>query len=369
MNICKHFFNPSKPSGCENLNCNSFHICRNFVRGNCRRRYCSLPHNFSSPENKKLKEKYKLEDFNDSDIIVLLNWKFGRLCHNYIYKDGCNEDECPYLHFCKNFFFNKCNKGDNCTFNHSFGDTHNKWVLRSCHLGYQSDDSFFRRFVYVPPIPRGTNTRKDSTHYAEVEDHSDEEKFTTALSSERKQSNVTKNLMLYDPSKSSWQATPNTDYMSATSQGSSMACDRLALILISRPVKSQTNQYRNASYPSSISSQNTEFPKTYRQVRFQNILRMNSSQVNEVLPESDELLSENAMDKHICISLTRRDCSNPACQDLHVQHGVPFLWQIKLYGDWVSFVHKDNFHIEQAYCTLYDDVCVQVRISSASVRV
>jgi hypothetical protein len=91
--------------------------------------------------------------------------------------------------------------------------------------------------------------------------------------------------------------------MSATSQSSSMACDRIDLILKSRPVKSQTNQYRNASYPSSISSQNTEFPKTYRQVGFQNILGMNSSQVNEVLPESDELLSENAMEKHICISL------------------------------------------------------------------
>ena len=329
LNICKHFFNPSKPSCCENPNCNYFHICRNFVRGNCRRGYCCLPHNFSSPENEKLKEKYKLEDFNDSDIIVLLNWKFGRLCHNYIYKDGCNEEECPYLHFCKNFFFNKCNKGDNCTFNHSLGDTHNKWVLRSCHLSNQSDDSL-RRLVYVPPIPRGTNTRKDSTHYAEVEDHSDEEKFTTSLSSERKQSNVTKNLMSYDPSKSSWQATPNTDYMSAT---------------------------------------NTEFPKTYRQVRFQNIIGMNSSQVNEVLPESDELLSENAMEKHICISLTRRDCANSTCQDLHVQHGVPFLWQIKLYRYWVSFLPNDNFHIEHAYCTLYDDVCVRVRINNASVRV
>jgi hypothetical protein len=52
-----------------------------------------------------------------------------------------------------------------------------------------------------------------------------------------------------------------------------------------------TNQYWNASYPSSILSQNTEFPKTYRQVGFQNILGINSSQVNEVLPESDELLS------------------------------------------------------------------------------
>ena len=223
--------------------------------------------------------------------------------------------------------------------------------------------------VYVPPIPSGTNTRKDSTHDEEVEDHSDEENFTTAMSSERKQSNVAKNLMAYDPLKSSWRATPNTDYMSATSQGSSIACDRQGLSPKSRPVKSQTNQYRNAS---SISSQNTEFPKTYRQVGFQNILGMNSSQVNEVLPESDEhLLSENAMEKHICISLTRRDCSSPACQDLHVQHGVPFLWQIELhvYGEWVSFLPKDNFHIEQAYCTLHDDVCVQVRINNASVRV
>ena len=372
LNICKHFFNPSNPSCCENLNCNYFHICRNFVRGNCRRRYCSLPHNFSLPENEKLKEKYKLEDFNDSDIIVLLNWKFARLCHDYIYKDGCQEEECPYLHYCKNFFFNKCNKGNNCTSNHSFGDTHNKWVLRSCQLGNQSDDSL-RRMVYVPPIPRGMNTRKDSTHDEEVEVHSDEENFTTALSSERKQSKVTKNLMAYDPLKSSWRTTPNTDFMSATSQVSSVASDGLGLSPKSRPVKSQTNQYRNASYPSSILSQNTEFPKTYRQVGFQKILGMNSSQVNEVLPESDELLlSENAMEKHICISLTRRDCLGPACQDLHVQHGgigVPFLWQIKLFGDWVSFLPKDNFHIEQAYCSLYDDVCVQVRINNASVRV
>jgi hypothetical protein len=135
-------------------------------------------------------------------------------------------------------------------------------------------------------------------------------------------------------------------------------------------VKSQTNQYWNASYPSSILSQNTEFPKAYTQVGFQNILGMNSSQVNEVLPKSDELLLlENAMEKHICTSLTRRDCPNPACQDLHLQHGVPFLWQIKLYGDWVSFLPNDNFQIERAYCTLYDDVCVKVRINNASVRV
>lgn len=369
LNICKHFFNPSKPSDCENPNCNHFHICRNFVRGNCRRSNCSLPHDFTSSENEKVKEKYKLEDFNDSDIIVLLNWKFGRLCHDYIYKDGCNEEECPYLHFCKNFFFNKCNKVDNCKFNHSFGDKHNKWVLRSCHLSNQSDDSL-RRFVYVPPIPRGMNTCKDSTHDEEVEDHSKHENFTTALSSERKQLNVTKNMMTYDPLKSSWQATPDTDYMSATSQSSSMACHRLDLNPKSRPVKSQTNQYRNSSYPSSLSSQHTEFPKTSRQGRFKNILGMKSSQVHEVLPESDELLlSENAVEKHICTSLTRRDCPSPDCQDLHLQHGVPFLWQIKLYGDWVSFLPKDNFCIEKAYCTLSEHVSVQVRINDACLRI
>jgi tetrahydromethanopterin S-methyltransferase subunit B len=38
--------------------------------------------------------------------------------------------------------------------------------------------------------------------------------------------------MSYDPSKSSWQATPNTDYVSATSQSSSMACEIWAFFLI-----------------------------------------------------------------------------------------------------------------------------------------
>ncbi|CAG2216320.1 FMR [Mytilus edulis] len=156
LNICKHFCNPSKPTFCDNQNCNYFHVCRNFVRGNCRRHHCCFLHDFDSAQNVRIKEKYGLEDFTDSEIIVLLNWKFPRLCPHYIYEQGgCketdNKDEaCPYLHYCKNYFFGKCDMGDGCRYNHSFSDSHNKWVLRSCHLANQNEDAL-KRMIYVPP--------------------------------------------------------------------------------------------------------------------------------------------------------------------------------------------------------------------------
>ncbi|XP_063410877.1 uncharacterized protein LOC134693869 [Mytilus trossulus] len=316
LNICKHFFNPSKPTFCDNQNCIFFHVCRNFVRGNCRRQHCCFPHDFDLTQNVKMKEKYGLKDFTDSDIIVLLNWKFPRLCPHYIYKHGgCKEtdkkeEECPYLHYCKNYFFGKCDRGDGCRYNHSFSDSHNKWVLISCHLANQNEDNL-KKMIYVPPNLENPKEQEDTEEFS-LDDISRE---------------------------GSIKSTAN---------------------------EQQTDGRRRFKHPSTF-----KFSVTQTTIQEKIGIRYALSSENTVTedtPESDDsLLAEAAGKKHICLALTKKDCPSSVCSDLHLQNGVPYLWQVKIDGDWVSCLPKDNFKIENAYCSLEQNVQIKDIVYSGNI--
>ncbi|CAG2244514.1 PARP7S [Mytilus edulis] len=317
LNICKHFFNPSKPTFCDNQNCNYFHVCRNFVRGNCRRHHCCFLHDFDSAQNVRIKEKYGLEDFTDSEIIVLLNWKFPRLCPHYIYEQGgCKEtdinkeEECPYLHYCKNYFFGKCEMGDGCRYNHSFSDSHNKWVLRSCHLANQNEDAL-KRMIYVPPNLENHKEQVDAEDYS-LDDSSREE---------------------------SLKSTTN---------------------------QSQKDERRRFKHLSTFKSSVIQ-PTIQEKMGLRYTLSSEST-VTEDTPESDDsLLAEAAGNKHICLALMKKNCPSSVCTDLHLQNGVPYLWQVKIDGEWVSFLPKDNFKIENAYCSLEQNVQIKDIVYSGSI--
>ncbi|XP_071146125.1 uncharacterized protein [Mytilus edulis] len=316
LNICKHFFNPSKPTFCDNQNCNYFHVCRNFVRGNCRRHHCCFLHDFDSAQNVRIKEKYGLEDFTDSEIIVLLNWKFPRLCPHYIYEQGgCKEtdnkeEECPYLHYCKNYFFGKCERGDGCRYNHSFSDSHNKWVLRSCHLANQNEDAL-KRMIYVPPNLENHKEQVDTEDYS-FDDSSREE---------------------------SLKSTTN---------------------------QSQKDERRRFKHLSTFKSSVIQ-PTIQEKMGLRYTLSSEST-VTEDTPESDDsLLAEAAGNKHICLALMKKNCPSSVCTDLHLQNGVPYLWQVKIDGEWVSFLPKDNFKIENAYCSLEQNVQIKDIVYSGNI--
>ncbi|XP_076086429.1 uncharacterized protein LOC143057082 [Mytilus galloprovincialis] len=316
LNICKHFFNFSKPTICDNQNCNFFHVCRNFVRGNCKRRHCSFPHDLNLAQNVRIKTKYGLDDFTDSDIIVLLNWKFPRLCPHYIYEHGgCKETEnkseaCPYLHYCKDYFFGKCDRGDGCRYKHSFSDPHNKWVLTSCHLGNQNED-VLKRMIYVP-----SNLEKP-------EEQEDTEDFSS-------------------------------DDISREESIKSIANEQ------------QTDGRRRFKHLSTFKF-NVIQPTIQEKMGIRYTLSSEST-VTEDTPESDDsLLVDAAGKKHICLALTKKDCPSSVCSDLHLQNGVPYLWQLKMDGEWVSFLPKDNIIIENAFCSLEQNVQIKDIVYSGSI--
>ncbi|XP_052082749.1 uncharacterized protein LOC127720280 [Mytilus californianus] len=318
LNICKHFFNPSKPTICDNQNCNFFHICRNFVRGNCRRQHCSFSHDFASALNVRIKEKYGLEDFTDSDIIVLLNWKFPRLCPHYIYEHGgCKDTEnkeeaCPYLHYCKNHFFGKCDRGDDCRYNHSFSDSHSRWVLTSCHLANQKEDNL-KRMIYVPPNLENLKEQVNTEDFS-VDDLSREETIKS------------------------------TTY------------------------QHQTDGRRRFKH---LSTSESKFIGNQPTIQEKMGIRFSLSSeitVTEDTPESDDsLLTEAAGKKHICLALTKKECPSSVCSDLHLTNGVPYLWQVKMDSEWVSFLPKDNFKIENAYCSLEQNVHIKDIVYSGNI--
>ncbi|VDI25047.1 poly [ADP-ribose] polymerase 7/11/12/13 [Mytilus galloprovincialis] len=473
LNICKHFFNPLKLTICDNQNCSFFHVCRKFVRGNCRSLDCNLSHDFDSAQNFRIKAKYGLENFTDSDIIVLLNWKFPRLCPHYIYEHGgCKEtdnkeEECPYLHYCKNYFFGKCNRGDNCQFTHSFSDSHNKWVLTSCHLPNQNEDAL-KRMIYVPPKFENrteqlvnteatldnlsTRSREENVPFRSTNQYWVEEIDMIASKSKskfigdrptiqgRKTITIPPNLkqreqvdteMTVDyrsinetlKSRTTDHTEMTVDYHSINETLKSRTTDQYwlegvdGLVLVSKS-KSKfnenqpTKQERIMSYvppnfekpkkvvdtemtvqdlarevtiESTTNQRQTDWNRGFNRrstlqssfIGNQSTLHDNigiryslpsESIVTEATPESDaSLLEEAAGKKHICLALTKKYCQSHVCTDLHLEHGVPYLWQVKTDGEWVSFLPKDNFKIENAYCSLEQSVQIKDSTYSGSI--
>ncbi|CAG2216321.1 PARP7S [Mytilus edulis] len=78
--------------------------------------------------------------------------------------------------------------------------------------------------------------------------------------------------------------------------------------------------------------------------------------VTEATSESDaSLLEEAAGKKHICLALTKKYCQSHVCTDLHLEHGVPYLWQDSTYSGSICTVHI-SFEVqnEHMFWIVYD---------------
>ncbi|CAC5401251.1 unnamed protein product [Mytilus coruscus] len=176
--ICTNWNNRKHLGQCENSSCNFFHICRRFIRGNCKESNCSLSHSFRSSHNRGLKDKLGISEFSEADIQIVLNCNSPSVCADYIYNNGCkiqNSDRrCPYLHLCQNKIFRRCE--DPCKFQktHSITQFHNKWVLESFHMKGWPEERVLRT-IYVPPRQReGSDDYSDDSDLSQVEDDIDD---------------------------------------------------------------------------------------------------------------------------------------------------------------------------------------------------
>ena len=140
---------------CENTHCPFFHICREFVSGNCTRGSdCHFNHSFHSRSNAKVSKEAGLLSFTDEDICWIVFRSTPVVCNSFN-TTGCNDD-CPDLHVCSNFIRRECSDED-CKFGHTIkGTEHNKWVLNTFHM-MGINELTLKQMVIVPKI----NTLED----------------------------------------------------------------------------------------------------------------------------------------------------------------------------------------------------------------
>ena len=73
--------------------------------------------------------------------------------------------------------------------------------------------------------------------------------------------------------------------------------------------------------------------------------------VSVCLPSTSTSVTEkDANKKDICTSLMAENCQGKKCDKHHTR--LPYLWQVRIFGSWVSFNDPENQNIEKSYCSL-----------------
>ncbi|XP_043943177.1 protein mono-ADP-ribosyltransferase PARP12-like [Protopterus annectens] len=127
VRVCSPF---CSKDGCSDTVCPNLHMCRYFVRGNCRfnARRCRYSHDFHSMHNARILCDGDLLDLDDSLLRVLLLQNDPSLlpgaCHFYNKSNGndeaCTFEKCQRLHICQQFLYGNCRYGDKCKRSHDF---------------------------------------------------------------------------------------------------------------------------------------------------------------------------------------------------------------------------------------------------------
>lgn len=126
--ICKRYFD-GEPCPRTQKNCNSWHICKDFIENHCTSK-CSRSHDFFDVENNDKTKQLGLDKFSSSTIKEILGWSLPQVCPLYL-EAKCSSDKCFYLHACS-----KAVQGLDCvcSLSHNLVDNHNKNVLRKFDL-------------------------------------------------------------------------------------------------------------------------------------------------------------------------------------------------------------------------------------------
>ncbi|CAG2215559.1 PARP7S [Mytilus edulis] len=64
------------------------------------------------------------------------------------------------------------------------------------------------------------------------------------------------------------------------------------------------------------------------------------------------LVKDQSDKTKICEFVTKDKCTRRYCRYHHIPSGMPYLWQINMYGRWLSFAVAENETIEKAFCDL-----------------
>ncbi|XP_071146130.1 uncharacterized protein [Mytilus edulis] len=364
--ICNHWNNKQNPGQCRNTSCDFFHICRHFIRGNCKESSCLLSHSLGNPHNQTIRDKLSFSDYSDVDIRVILNCNSLSVCADYVYNNGCKvengEKRCPHLHLCEQKVFGNCE--GQCKFmkNHSITQFHNKWVLGAWTMSRLPETQVFK-YISVPPRQRKEfDDKSDDTelsqHVDDAVDTSVQSDSNVSASSESLSSTAScdpkiKKLITSGENRSKEDVNASEDSICGI-VGKSNHC----LPKVSAPqekydandniTKDRIMMKKNKQEKQAATSGKVVKPKSPPK----------PSKLTPYDPDYQErhpdLLKDETENSKICIFVSKDKCPSALCKSLHLPSGIPYLWQIKI-DKWFSLTLAENEKIEKGYCYLLDD--------------
>ncbi|XP_071146123.1 uncharacterized protein [Mytilus edulis] len=351
--ICTRWNNKKMQGQCRNAQCNFFHICRQFISDNCIDKDCPLSHSFRHQHNLYLKNKLGISDFCDADISTVLKCNFPSVCADYIYNNGCKienaEERCPHLHLCRMKILGKCE--DPCIFRkiHSITQYHNKWVLTSCHMkGWPA--ARVLKAIYVPP--RQGKVREDysdlSQNKVNVNDVSICYDSDVHISSESLSSTASDSARKFNKFNTSVE---NLSIDDEKTKSGRRECIKLSEYIIHAFF--QMEKYNQEK-------QENSFGKVVKP-----IVPRRPSKVRSSDPDYQErnpsVLKDDIDISKICVFMSKDQCSSASCKNLHLPSGIPYLWQIQMFGKWFSLTLAENEKIEKGYCNLLDVESTEIK--------
>ena len=128
-------------------NCKYWHICKEFIEGDCAKK-CGRSHNFFDEENGEKTKQLGLDKYPPGTLKNIVAWSLPQVCQLYL-RGECNSDKCFYLHVCS-----QAVQGSvcNCSLSHNLIDSHNKQILKQFDLvPHQSMSTEFVRCNIVVP--------------------------------------------------------------------------------------------------------------------------------------------------------------------------------------------------------------------------
>ncbi|XP_061188765.1 protein mono-ADP-ribosyltransferase PARP12-like [Saccostrea echinata] len=288
--LCFHHTGIGKEKECSRGNCCHFHICKFYLNGFCRNGY-KCRKEHDFTNGHNTKIKEKLGLEDFNDEDI----KVLILCR---YPQVCRArtclagEDCPFLHICYNFITNRCEDPE-CERGHSFETPHNRWVLSVYKMERWPREKLFL--------------------------------LKSSINMPRKQLSVTYLCQTPSVHPSLIAAKANTKLKEVTWNHEEER----------KTEPSEKEQVTSRGYY----RQNREYPW------FSRLNEENHS-------KSSSIFDTNAHKQSICLSGLTGGCQEKDCDKHHTR--FPYLWQIRIYGDWVSFDDEENQKLEQSYCNTED---------------
>uniref|UniRef100_A0AAY4EIH2 Poly [ADP-ribose] polymerase 12-like n=1 Tax=Denticeps clupeoides TaxID=299321 RepID=A0AAY4EIH2_9TELE len=136
--VAKTSLRPCRERDCAG--CHHLHICKFYIHGECRQRYCRFGHDLNSDHNSRVLAEHQLQHLSRGGLRQLLlqndnpHCLLPPVCFKYNRGQGeygqCEEKEnCTRLHICEDFIRGSCNPKRGCHRSHDFNEPHPSRIL------------------------------------------------------------------------------------------------------------------------------------------------------------------------------------------------------------------------------------------------